>query len=215
VQRRGWLGSRMWGLHYSLKILSSIEKKYWSFVIYIGAVCKDKLDDSIPKKTIIAFLQTMGGFWQIEIRFDRRNALSEFGQRTENHVCENPALRAKGEAMTKEKRKNTRLAIPSNADIKHGGKSSGAESENVSGAFVTAVEKVQNDDDGCQLLPRPHQRKSKSGQDDGRGDGSGVWKDLLGWDVVQRYRPMACCPAATSITGYLTGYWGLLGLPYC
>lgn len=50
--------------------------------------------------------------------------------------------------MTKEKRKHTRLAIHSKANIRLGGKSIEAESENVSlnGAFVTPVKQVELND---------------------------------------------------------------------
>jgi hypothetical protein len=50
--------------------------------------------------------------------------------------------------MTTEKRKHTRLAIHSKANIQFGGRSIKAESENVSlnGVFVTAVKQVELND---------------------------------------------------------------------
>ena len=70
----------------------------------------------------------------------------------------------KGEAMTKEKRKYSRLAIHSKANIKLGGTSIEAESENVSlnGAFVTASTQVElNDVVGFNFSDVPISAKAK------------------------------------------------------
>jgi len=66
--------------------------------------------------------------------------------------------------MTKEKRKPTRLAVHSKANIKLGGRSIKAESENVSlnGAFVTAVRQDElNDVVGFNFSHLPISAKAK------------------------------------------------------
>jgi len=66
--------------------------------------------------------------------------------------------------MTKEKRKHTRLAVHSKANIKLGGRNIKAESENVSlnGAFVTAVRQVElNDVVGFNFSHVPISAKAK------------------------------------------------------
>lgn len=86
--------------------------------------------------------------------------------------------------MTEEKRKHTRLAIHSKANIKRGGKSIEAESENVSlnGAFViTAVRQVElNDVVGFNFSHVPISAKAKVVRVTDKGIGLEFEKTLLG-----------------------------------
>ena len=85
--------------------------------------------------------------------------------------------------MTKEKRKHTRLALHSKANIKLGGKSIEAESENVSldGAFVTAVRQVElNEVVGFNFSHVPISAKAKVVRVTGEGIGLKFEKTLLG-----------------------------------
>lgn len=85
--------------------------------------------------------------------------------------------------MTKEKRKHTRLAVHSKANIKLGGKSIEAESENVSlnGAFVTAVRQVElNDVVGFNFSHVPISAKAKVVRVTDKGIGLEFEKTLLG-----------------------------------
>ena len=85
--------------------------------------------------------------------------------------------------MTKEKRKHTRLAIHSKANIKLGGRSIKAESANVSlnGVFVTAVEPVElNDVVGFNFSHVPISAKAKVVRVTHEGIGLEFEKTLLG-----------------------------------
>ena len=84
--------------------------------------------------------------------------------------------------MHKEKRKHTRLAIHSKANIKLGGKSIEAESENVSlnGAFVAAVSPVElNEVVGFNFSHIPIRAKAKVVRVTDRGMGVEFEKTLL------------------------------------
>jgi len=85
--------------------------------------------------------------------------------------------------MTKEKRKHTRLAVHSKANIKLGGKSIEAESENVSlnGAFVTTGRQVElNDVVGFNFSHVPISAKAKVVRVTDKGIGLEFEKTLLG-----------------------------------
>jgi hypothetical protein len=91
-------------------------------------------------------------------------------------------LNNEGEPMIKEKRKHTRLAIHSKANIKLRGKSIEAESENVSlnGAFVTAAELVTlNDVVGFNFSDVPISAKAKVVRVTDEGMGLEFEKTLL------------------------------------
>jgi hypothetical protein len=93
-----------------------------------------------------------------------------------------PSFQSEGEPMNKEKRKHTRLAIHSKANIKLRGKNIEAASENVSlnGAFVTAVGPVKlNDVVGFNFSDLPISAKAKVVRVTDEGMGLEFEKTLL------------------------------------